>query len=160
MLDMVQLRLKQWSQAVTGPGEWQDVFQASIEDLWPLAGAAPPNWAKTRAPTRRRLSMANDLIAAVLRFNRRWVHYVENLNLEPTNVMIDQYNRYYVLEKECVIGSARLAARHFQPMPALTVAALLKDHPTLPVPELVTSPRSNRPRPDGLSKNAGPDAKA
>ena len=160
MLDMVQLRLKQWSQAVTGPGEWQDVFQASIDDIWPLAGAAPPSWAKNPAPIRRRLSIANDLIAAVLRFNRRWTQYVERLNLEPTNLMIDQYNRYYVLEKECVVGSARLAARHFQPMPLLTPTALLNDHPTLPVPELVTTSRTNGPRLDSLGKNQGSNAKA
>ncbi len=40
--------------------------------------------------------------------------------------MIDQYNRYYVLEKECSLGSARLAARHFTPKPPLTREALLE----------------------------------
>jgi hypothetical protein len=50
--------------------------------------------------------------------------------------MIDQYNRYYVLEKECVLGSSRLAARHFVPKARLTAEALLAAHPVLPVPEL------------------------
>ena len=49
--------------------------------------------------------------------------------------MIDHYNRYYVLEKECVMGSGRLAARFFTPIPLLTPAQLLQDHPLLPVPE-------------------------
>ena len=61
----------------------------------------------------------------MLRFNRRWAQFLERLNLEPINTVIDQYNRYYVLEKECVMGSARLAARHFQPVPRLTTSTLL-----------------------------------
>jgi hypothetical protein len=51
--------------------------------------------------------------------------------------VIDQYNRYYVLEKECVMGSSRLAARFFTPIPQLTPERLLRDHPLLPVPDLV-----------------------
>jgi hypothetical protein len=50
--------------------------------------------------------------------------------------VIEHYNRYYVLEKECVMGSARLAARFFTPIPSLTVDRLLRDHPLLPVPRL------------------------
>ena len=53
--------------------------------------------------------------------------------------MIDQYNRYYVLEKECVMGSARLAARHFTPVERVTKPSLLEEHPALPVPELAGS---------------------
>ena len=52
--------------------------------------------------------------------------------------MIDQYNRYYVLEKECVLGSARLALRHFTAKTRLTRAALDADYPPLPVPELAS----------------------
>jgi hypothetical protein len=59
------------------------------------------------------------------------------MNLDPVNLVIDQYNRYYVFEKECVMGSARLAARHFVPVPLITTPMLLNDHPTLPVPELL-----------------------
>jgi hypothetical protein len=136
LLDMVQLRLRQWSTAVTGPDAWPSVFTRSIEPLWPLAGAEPPTWAEFLAPIRRRRIIAGDLIAAVLRFNRRWEQYVEQLNLEPVNTVIDGYNRYYILEKECVMGSAPLAARNFQQKPLLTTAILLDDHPLLPVPEL------------------------
>ena len=68
--------------------------------------------------------IASDLKTAVLRFNRRWAQFLERLNLEPANAAIDQYNRYYVLEKECVMGSPRLAARHFPPVPQLTTETL------------------------------------
>jgi hypothetical protein len=84
------------------------------------------------------------LQAAVSRFNGRWRQYLERLNLEPTNAVIDAYNRYYVLEKECVVGSARLAARFFSPVSKLTQAELLQDHPTLPVPDLLPSFRQKR----------------
>jgi hypothetical protein len=143
LLDMVQLRLRQWSRVVTGPNAWPGIFTRSIEPLWPLAEAESPKWAEFPAPIRRQRVIAHDLIAAVLRFNRRWEQYVEQLNLEPVNTVIDGYNRYYVLEKECVMGSARLAARNFQKKPLLTTAILFVDHPLLPVPELRVGAGSN-----------------
>jgi hypothetical protein len=143
LLDMVRMRLRQWSHAVTGPGSWSGVFNRSIEPLWPLSDAEEPEWALSPAPLRRQRIIAGDLLAAVLRFNRRWSLVVERLNLEPTNDLIDQYNRYYVFEKECVMGSARLAARHFVAVPALTTATLILDHPLLPVPELHEPAGSN-----------------
>jgi hypothetical protein len=140
LLDMVRLRLRQWARAVIGPDAWTSVFTKSIEPLWALAAAEEPQWAISPAPIRRQRLIGADLIAAVLRFNRRWAQALELINLEPANAVIDQYNRYYVLEKECVMGSARLAARHFVPVPQLTTALLMSDHPTLPVPELLDRP--------------------
>jgi hypothetical protein len=137
MLDMVRLRLRQWSRAVTGPADWPAVFIHSIEPLWPLSSAEAPKWALSPAPLRRQRQIAEDLSAAVLRFNRRWTQYLERLSLEPINNIIDQYNRYYVFEKECVMGSPRLAARHFTPVAQITTSMLLNDHPRLPVPELL-----------------------
>jgi hypothetical protein len=140
LLEMVRLRLRQWSSAVTGPLAWRGVFSSSIEPLWPLADAEPPCWSLALAPMRRQRLIARDLHGAVLRFNRRWLQFLDHLNLEPTNFVIDQYNRYYVLEKECVMGSARLAARFFTPVTKMTTEGLLQDHATLPVPELVDGP--------------------
>jgi hypothetical protein len=139
MLEMVRLRLRQWSGAVTGPDGWSGVFRCSIAPLWPLCGAEQPDWAHAPSPLRRQRKIARDLIASVLRFNRRWIHFVGQLNLAPTNFVIDQYNRYYLMEKECVMASARLAARQFTPVPLLTMHQLMLDHPVLPVPELVRS---------------------
>ena len=89
-------------------------------------GLVPP-------PPRR----ARDLVASVIRFNDRWAAVLDQLNLDPVNRMIDQYNRYYVLEKECVLGSARLAQRHFTPKVHLTCTALGEEYPPLPVPGLL-----------------------
>jgi hypothetical protein len=136
-LEMVRVRLRQWTRVATGPDDWDSVFAAPIEPLWPLSEAEPPEWAATPAPRHRRFAVARDLMAAVDRFNRRWAQFVESINLAPANGMIDHYNRYYVLEKECVMGSSRLAARFFSPIPLLTPDQLLRDHPLLPVPELV-----------------------
>ncbi len=82
-------------------------------------------------------AIAANLVASVNRFNRRWLQFVAAAKLEPINFMIEQYNRNYVLEKECVMGSARLAARYFTPVEPVTIESLLKDHPVLEVPELV-----------------------
>ena len=120
MLDMVRLRLRQWAGVATGPDDWAGAFAAPIAPLWPLCGAEPPAWAAQPAPPRRRRAVARDLVASVARFNRRWAAFLDGLNLEPVNRQIDQYNRYYVLEKECVLGSARLAVRHFTPRARLT----------------------------------------
>jgi hypothetical protein len=139
LLDMVRLRLRQWSRAATGPQAWSEVFVSSIEPLWPLSGAEDPNWAEAPAPFRQRSIIATDLIASVVRFNHRWTQFLDRLNLDPVNLVIDQYNRYYVLEKECVMGSARLAARHFSPVPNITRETLSHDHPSLPVPQRLPS---------------------
>jgi hypothetical protein len=136
MLDMVRLRLRQWSGAVTGPDAWPIVFDAPIDALWSLAGAEPPIWAVAQAPVRRLRAIARDLIASIARFNRRWTRFLHQLDLDTLNRMIEDYNRYYLIEKECYLGSARLAARHFQPRPKLTKEALWNDYPLLPVPEL------------------------
>jgi hypothetical protein len=143
-LDMVHVRLRQWARAASGPESWPAVFSASIEPLWPLSEAEPPRWAGESAPIRQQIEIARNLIAAVGRFNQRWVQFLDGLKLEAANRVIDDYNRYYLLEKECVLGSARLAARFFTPVARLSREQLLRDHPLLPVPELID--RTSRSR--------------
>jgi hypothetical protein len=134
MLDMVLLRLKQWADAADGPESEVTVFVESIQPLWPLTEAEPPRWASRNATDRKRRTIARDLRASVERFNRRWSARIEELNLDGINRQIDSFNRYYVLEKECALGSARLAVRHFVPRRPLERADLFVDHPLLPVP--------------------------
>jgi hypothetical protein len=139
LLDMVRIRLRQWASAVSGPDDWRRVFSASIEQLWTQSDAGEPRWAGVNASSRRQIAIARDLIAAVLRFNSRWVRFLDQVNLDPVNEAIDRYNRYYVIEKECVVGSGRIAARHFVPLGRINKETLLESHPTLPVPELLDS---------------------
>jgi hypothetical protein len=136
-LDMVRVRLRQWASVATGPDDWRDVLTGPVAPLWDLAGAEPAAWTGQPANARRRRAAASDLVASVARFNRRWSEFLDGLTLDKVNQKIDHYNRYYVLEKECVVGSARLAARNFVPKPRLTAESLRSEYPLLPEPGLV-----------------------
>ena len=73
LLDMVHMRLRQWSSAAVGPDDWPGVFTSSRSNpsgYFPRPSRAA-KWASSRAPHRRRLSIGRDLAAAVTRFNRR-----------------------------------------------------------------------------------------
>ncbi|MFO0887509.1 MAG: hypothetical protein U0790_00020 [Isosphaeraceae bacterium] len=59
------------------------------------------------------------------------------MQFDTHNKMVEQYNRYYVLEKEIALGSARLATRHFVPMTPLNRAVVLGWYPPLPEPDLL-----------------------
>jgi hypothetical protein len=137
MLDMARMRLRQWARVASSPNDSAPIFASSIEPLWILCEAEPPQWASAPSSLRRRRAVARDLIASITRFNQRWTEFLATLNLEPTNFVIDQYNRYYVLEKECMMGSPRLAARHFTPATRITREQIRSNFPNLPVPELI-----------------------
>jgi len=139
MLDMVRVRLRQWASATTGPEASTTVFTSAIDSLWPLSEAEPPAWARQPASPRRLRTIAHDLIASTTRFNQRWARFVDELGLDHVNRLIDQYNRYYLLEKECCLGSTRLAARFFTPQAPVTRETLLGEFPLLPVPALRSS---------------------
>jgi hypothetical protein len=136
MLEMVGLRLRQWAALASGAETALQAFARPIDDLWPRVDVPPPTWADRPAPVRKLRAVARDLAASVERFNRRWERFILGLDFEPVNRLIDRYNRYYVLEKECTLRSARLAARHFEPKPRVSHEAILGRYPTLPVPEL------------------------
>lgn len=135
LLEMVHVRLRQWAGASTGPDDGADVLHGSIESLWPMSGAAAPQWAGAPASTRRRRAIVGDLVASVERFNARWRRFLEELDFTTVNAMIADYNEFYLLEKECALGSARLARVGFRPLEPVSVESLLVDHPALPVPE-------------------------
>ena len=134
MLDMVRMRLKQWAALANGPDDWRDAFAAPVYPLYEQAGAGEPSWAPKPASGRKRRAAARDLIASVDRFDKRWRAYLDAARLDSVNRQIDAYNRYYVFEKECVVGSARLAARLFVPKPEVTREGLAALYPPIPVP--------------------------
>jgi hypothetical protein len=135
-LEMVRVRLRQWAACVTGPADWSATFTGPLDALWAAAGAGPLAYAARSAPLRRQRACARDLAASVLRFNRRWVSFLEKLNLKPINDMIDDYNRYYLFEKECFFRSPRLALRYFAARERITPERLLSEYPRVPVPGL------------------------
>ncbi len=135
-LDMVHLRLRQWAAAVEGPESWRGVFLASLDPLWEQAGAPVPVWGRAIVTGRRRRGVGRDLAASVERFNRRWEDFLAGIQLSAINTLVDHYNRYYLLEKECVLRSTRLAARLYSPRTHVTVALLRERYPLLSVPQL------------------------
>ncbi|MGE3820422.1 MAG: hypothetical protein AB7I30_13490, partial [Isosphaeraceae bacterium] len=145
-LDMVRLRLRQWAATATGPDDFRPPFASPVAPLLALVNAVPQAWSDRPAPVRRRLIVGRDLAASVARFNRLWTEKLGNLKLDTLNKQIDHYNRYYVLEKECVLGSARLAARYFTPRPFMTPETLLDRFPLLPEPNFETRVGSHASR--------------
>ena len=142
-LEMVRMRLRQWAAVAASPDLECAVFAEPIEYLWVMTGTPATEWGKRPASAWRQRGMARDLADAVARFNERWRAFLDGMSLDVINRMIDQYNRFYVLEKECSLGSPKLAARHFVPKPCVTREGLLEQYPLLPVPELVGGRRRN-----------------
>lgn len=69
-------------------------------------------------------------------FNARWQAILAGLDLAPLNAEREAYNRYYLLEKECALGSARIARAGFRPMPLLDRSVLSSMFPCLTVPRI------------------------
>ncbi len=134
LLAGVRLRLRQWSLCATGPDDGAPELPGPLASLWEAAGAPPPSWASRPAGSGRRRAVARDLRDSVGRFNARWTAALAAVDLGPINRMIDRYNRYYLLEKECLIGSGRVAARLFAPRDPVTAESLLERFPLLPEP--------------------------
>ena len=106
MLEMVRVRLRQWSRVATSPDDGREAFGLAVAE-WLRAVETEPAWAVSPGTPRQRATAAKDLVVSVERFNRRWSRFLDELKLGPIHAMIDGYNRYYLLEKECVFGSAR-----------------------------------------------------
>lgn len=54
--------------------------------------------------------------------------------LTEVNRRRDEYNRWYVLEKECFVGSPCIARQGFRPLEMVTVEDLARWLPMLPAP--------------------------
>ncbi|MFL5242372.1 MAG: hypothetical protein ACJ8FY_09715 [Gemmataceae bacterium] len=97
-----------------------------------LAGPAPAS----SSPRLIRRALA-ELVDSLERFNRRWREHVEAIDMTSVNQRRDDYNRNYLLEKECAVRSAHAARQGFHPLPPLTIDDLRKLLPELPVPKAV-----------------------
>jgi hypothetical protein len=74
-----------------------------------------------------------ELRGAIERFNQRWRAFIAGLDLQHVNQIRDRYNRLYLLEKECALGSSRLARHGFQKLNPLQPEDFLEIMPPLPV---------------------------
>jgi len=77
-----------------------------------------------------------ELKESIERFNRRWQEFLGQVDLAHVNRLRDGYNRYYLLEKECAVRSARVARQGFRRLEPLTLDALAGLLPPLPLPRL------------------------
>jgi hypothetical protein len=77
-----------------------------------------------------------DLQESLEYFNGQWITYLAKVDRTGVNEAREGYNRYYLLEKECAMGSPRLARQGFQRMAPFTLDDLISLLPTLFVPEL------------------------
>ena len=76
------------------------------------------------------------LVSEVEALNRRWTAFLPTVDLSQVNRLRADYNRYYVLEKECAVRSAVVVRHGFRPLSPLTPADLAEALPELPVPRL------------------------
>jgi hypothetical protein len=77
-----------------------------------------------------------ELGESVERFNRRWLEFVRGLDLSAVNAERANYNRYYLLEKECAVRSPFVARAGYTPLDPLTHDDIQAALPPLPVPGL------------------------
>lgn len=97
--------------------------------------ASCPSITPTDSP-RAIASALRDLSDSVHIFNERWRRFIETFDLNDLNLQRLNYNRYYVLEKECLTRSPRLARQGFTPLSPLTTADLFEVFPLLPTFEV------------------------
>jgi hypothetical protein len=85
------------------------------------------------ATTSRRVLRAavRDLLESMEMFNERWERYLEKVDLTPVNKARDDYNRYHLFEKECAVGSARVARMGYVKMIPATLDELASLFPPL-----------------------------
>jgi hypothetical protein len=108
------------------------VAAEALRELFLLLGIALD--AQAMHPTsekslRRALSEFRE---SVDRFNSRWKKFLERVDLTAVNEARAGYNRYYLLEKECAVGSLQIAKQGFTPLQPLTIDDLLPSFPFLP----------------------------
>jgi hypothetical protein len=123
-------------------GEWTALAplvaeQAALDVLVALERDLRPSLRQPIQPTasQRRLRGAlGELIDALEYFNQRWGPYVAGVDLTEVNRLREDYNRYYLLEKECAVRSALIARQGFQRLSPATVADLTGLLPLLPIP--------------------------
>lgn len=107
----------------------------SAGDLRSLQKKWNPQLKRALTPARKQSQIQaaiDQLTTAFERFNTGWSDYVTGLNYDHVNNMRRQYNRWYVIEKECALQSFRTATTGFKPLPMVTVEDVTARLPLLP----------------------------
>jgi hypothetical protein len=101
-------------------------------ELSPKLRAAP----RATASGQKLSRALRELVDSAQCFNRRWSPFLESVDLTELNQLRNGYNRFYLLEKECVVRSPRLARQGYRPLPPMTAGELAALFPPLPIPRL------------------------
>lgn len=96
----------------------------------------PRPQAPRRASQRGLRRALQELAASLEHFNARWCAFLPTVELDQVNAERADYNRYYLLEKECAVRSPRLARAGFRRLEPLTAESVAAALPPLPVPRL------------------------
>jgi hypothetical protein len=140
-LDMVRLRLGRLHALA---GDWDRLLPwladgEQVEALRRLHATLEPRLRVPIAATSSPRVLGTALVElqeSIERFNRRWLAFLRDLDFDRVNELRDGYNRYFVLEKECAVRSARLARQGFVRLEPVTVEELTALLPPLAVPRL------------------------
>jgi hypothetical protein len=108
--------------------QWQQLRELH-EILQPQLRCPPVATSSTKTLERA----LRQLRASIEIFNSRWQSHLAKVDLEPVNRLRAEYNRYYLLEKECAVRSARLARQGYRPLEPMTLQDLSALLPCLPV---------------------------
>lgn len=138
-LAFVRLRL---GQLLALAGGWDAVrgavrSDAEIGELQRLHDELQPQLQlPLEATTSKRVlrAAARDLVEAIEMFNARWTRWLAKVDLKIVNQARENYNRYYLLEKECAVGSARLARIGFVKLEPIVFDEVAKRFPLLTAP--------------------------
>jgi len=115
----------------------RDEGQARV--LEEMHASLSPRLRTTVEPTTSRRTLRHalrELAQSIERFNRRWRDYLPTVDLGRVNEVRENYNRYYLLEKECATHSASVARQGFRPLEPITIDDVARRLPPLPVPQL------------------------
>jgi hypothetical protein len=123
-------------------GEWSALTSLlSAEDqlavLAQLENELRPSVRQPVQPARSLRSLRRalrELVESLEYFQTRWQTFLSQVDLTEVNRLREDYNRYYVLEKECAVRSPRIARQGFVPLPPATVEGLAAAFPPLPTP--------------------------
>ncbi len=118
-------------------GDWQriEAYVKNTDELARLHDELRPKdyfWVKATSSDRALRRAINELDESIDFFNRRWLTFINDVDLAAVNEERDKYNRYYLLEKECLVRSPRVARQGFTPLPPITHEMLLEMLPPLP----------------------------
>jgi hypothetical protein len=116
-------------ESLENPRQFQ-TLENLVEDLQPRLRLPPAPTTSSRVLARALAEVRE----AIERFNQRWQAFIAQLDLQHVNELREGYNRYYLLEKECAVGSIRVARQGFQMLRPVQPEDFLKIMPLLPVP--------------------------